>query len=112
SFGHFQLDDHLHRVREMLCALGDAHSVFYSVQLLRQHEVNARFIDLTNWVSDDQQSLDEHIASAFADVDFASEMPIVTGYTQCRAGLMRTFDRGSGDMTFRRIATAKLGRAT
>ena len=59
SFGHFQLDDHLHRVREMLSALGEAHSAYNSVQLLRQHEVNARFIDLTNWVSDDQQSLDE-----------------------------------------------------
>lgn len=105
SFGHFQLDDHLHRVREMLSALGEAHSAYNSVQLLRQHEVNARFIDLTNWVSDDQQSLDEHIASAFADVDFAREMPIVTGYTQCREGLMRTFDRGYSEMTFSRIAT-------
>ena len=32
-------------------------------------------------------------------------MPIVTGYTQCREGLMRTFDRGYSEMTFSRIAT-------
>lgn len=105
SFGHFQLDEHLHRVREMLSALGEAHSAFNSVQLLRNHNVNARFIDLTNWRSDEQLGLDEHIEQAFRDVDLHSEMPIVTGYTQCREGLMRTFDRGYSEMTFSRIAT-------
>ncbi|WP_430460959.1 aspartate kinase [Thalassolituus sp. LLYu03] len=105
SFGHFQLDDHLHTVREMLSAIGEAHSAFNSVQLLKSHGVNARFVDLTNWRSDSQMSLDEHIAHAFADVDFANEMPIVTGYTQCREGLMRTFDRGYSEMTFSKIAT-------
>ena len=105
NFGHFQLDDHLHRVREMLSALGEAHSAFNSVQLLRKHDVNATFVDLTNWRSDDQMGLDEHIGSAFKDIDFCKEMPIVTGYTQCREGLMRTFDRGYSEMTFSRIAT-------
>src|SRR5690554_7419915 len=32
-------------------------------------------------------------------------MPIVTGYAQCREGLMRTFDRGYSEMTFSKIAT-------
>ncbi|MCD8521783.1 MAG: aspartate kinase [Saccharospirillaceae bacterium] len=105
SFGHFQLNDHLHRVREMLSALGEAHSAFNAVQLLRSHDVNARFIDLTNWRSDEQLSLDEHITQAFSDVDTSTEMPIVTGYTQCREGLMRTFDRGYSEMTFSKIAT-------
>jgi len=105
NFGHFQLDDHLHRVREMLSALGEAHSAFNSVQLLKKQGVNATFIDLTNWRSDTQLSLDDHIKSAFAGVDYASEMPIVTGYTQCREGLMRTFDRGYSEMTFSKIAT-------
>lgn len=105
SFGHFQLDDHLHRVREMLSAIGEAHSAFNSVQLLRAHGVNARFVDLTNWRSDQQLSLDEHIAQAFAGIDLSTEMPLVTGYTQCREGLMRTFDRGYSEMTFSKIAT-------
>lgn len=104
-FGHFQLDDQLHRVREMLSALGEAQSAYNSVQLLNSHGVNARFIDLTNWVSDQQLSLDEHIQQAFADVDFNTEMPIVTGYAQCKEGLMRTFDRGYSEMTFSKIAT-------
>lgn len=105
SFGHFQLDDQLHRVREMLSAIGEAHSAFNSVELLRSHEVNARFVDLTNWISDQQLTLNEHIKEAFADVDFNTEMPIVTGYAQCVEGLMRTFDRGYSEMTFSKIAT-------
>jgi len=105
TFGHFQLDDHLHRVREMLSALGEAHSAYNSVQLLGLHEVNARFIDLTNWRSDSQHSLEDHIAHAFADVDLSREMPIVTGYTQCREGLMKTYDRGYSEMTFSKVAT-------
>ncbi|WP_276678609.1 aspartate kinase [Thalassolituus oleivorans] len=105
SFGHFHLDDHLHRVREMLSAMGEAHSAYNSVQLLRLHDVNARFIDLTNWRSDTQKSFDEHITYAFSDVDLATEMPIVTGYTQCREGLMSTYDRGYSEMTFSKIAT-------
>lgn len=105
SFGHFQLDDHLHRVREMLSALGEAHSAFNSVLLLRQRDVNATFVDLTNWRSDDQLSFDEHIRQAFETIDLSQEMPIVTGYTQCREGLMRTFDRGYSEMTFSKIAT-------
>ena len=105
NFGHFQLDDHLHRVREMLSALGEAHSAYNSVQLLQLHDINARFVDLTNWRSDQQHSLDDHIQRAFDGIDLAKEMPIVTGYTQCREGLMKTYDRGYSEMTFSRVAT-------
>lgn len=104
-FGHFQLDDQLHTVREMLSALGEAHSAFNSTLLLKLHNVNARFVDLTNWVSDEQLSLTDTISAAFADIDFATEMPIVTGYAQCQEGLMRTFDRGYSEMTFSKVAT-------
>ena len=105
SFGHFQLDDHLHRVREMLSALGEAHSAHNSVLLLRHHGINARLVDLTNWRIGPQPDFDGHIRAAFADIDLTREMPIVTGYTQCQEGLMRTYDRGYSEMTFSRIAT-------
>jgi len=105
TFGHFQLDDHLHRVREMLSALGEAHSAYNSVQLLQLNDVNARFVDLTNWRSDRQHTLDDHIQQAFDGIDLNREMPVVTGYTQCREGLMKTYDRGYSEMTFSRIAT-------
>ncbi|MDF1762595.1 MAG: aspartate kinase [Oleibacter sp.] len=105
NFGHFHLDDHLHRVREMVSALGEAHSAYNSVQLLQLNDVNACFVDLTNWRSDTQHSLEDHISHAFADVDLATQMPIVTGYTQCREGLMKTYDRGYSEMTFSKVAT-------
>jgi aspartate kinase len=105
DFGNFQLDDHLHQVREMLSALGEAHSAYNSVQLLRQHDVDAVFVDLTNWRADSQPSLDDTIRRAFSGIDLSKQLPIVTGYTQCREGLMKTFDRGYSEMTFSKIAT-------
>ena len=48
--------------------------------------------------------LDEKLKQAFDAVDLTRELPIVTGYAQCREGLMRTFDRGYSEMTFSRVA--------
>lgn len=104
SYGHFQLVEHMHTIREMLSALGEAHSANNLTLLLRRHGVNARFIDLTGWRDESQPSLEERIADAFAEVDLARELPIVTGYAQCREGLMREFDRGYSEVTFATIA--------
>jgi len=41
SYGHFQLDDHLMKVREMLAAIGESHSAHNSVLALRKAGVNA-----------------------------------------------------------------------
>src|SRR5690554_4849250 len=103
SFGHFQLDDQLNRVREMLSAIGEAHSAYNSVELLQSHGVNACFIDLTNWISDEQLSLVDHIAESFTIFDFKTGMPIVTVYDQCREGRMRTFDRSYSQVEHRKI---------
>ena len=104
SFGQFRLEEHLLTVREMLSSLGEAHSAFATTLLLRRHGVNARFVDLSGWRDDSQPSLDERIETAFRDVDIAQEMPIVTGYAQCREALMKTFDRGYTEVTFSRLA--------
>ncbi|MDX5362431.1 MAG: aspartate kinase [Alphaproteobacteria bacterium] len=104
SYGHFRLDEHLFTVREMLSALGEAQSAYNTTLLLQQHGVNARFIDLTGWREDDQPDFDDRIETAFADVDLSSELPIVTGYAQCREQLMRSFDRGYTEVTLSRIA--------
>jgi aspartate kinase len=104
SFGHFQLSQHLLTVREMLSSLGEAHSAHNTVLLLKLRGVNARFIDLTGWREDAQYELDEHIERAFADVDLSRELPVVTGYAQCRETLMRTYDRGYSEVTLSRVA--------
>lgn len=104
SYGHFQLVEHMQTIREMLSALGEAHSANNLALLLRRRGVNARLVDLTGWRDETQPDLDERISSAFDEVDISREMPIVTGYAQCRGGLMRDFDRGYSEVTFATIA--------
>jgi aspartate kinase len=110
SYGHFQLEHHLLTVREMLTALGEAHSAHNTALLLRQHGVNARFIDLTGWRDETQRGLDDQILHAFAEIDLALELPIVTGYAQCLPALMQTYDRGYSEVTLSRLAVVTEAR--
>ncbi len=104
SFGHFQLNEHLLVVREMLSAIGEAHSAHNTYLILKDKGINARFIDLSGWMETEQLTLDEKIIKYFKDIDFSTELPIVTGYTQCKEGIMNTYDRGYTEITFSRIA--------
>lgn len=108
--GHFELGKHLHTVREMLASIGESHSAWNTAQLLQNEGLQARFVDLSGWNTAEHLSLDERIKQAFADIDLASEMPIVTGYTHSSDGLMATFDRGYSEMTFSRIAVLTQAR--
>lgn len=102
--GHFALESHLTTVREMLASVGEAHSAWNTSTLLQRDGVNAVFVDLTGWQSEQHISLDERIAQAFASLDLDKQLPIVTGYAHADSGLMTTFDRGYSEMTFSRIA--------
>lgn len=108
--GHFELNSHLFTVREMLASIGEAHSAWNMAKLLTRDGVKARFVDLSGWRADQAEPLDEMIRKAFLTVDFAKELPIVTGYTHCREGLMASFDRGYSEMTFSRIAVITQAR--
>lgn len=104
GFGHFQLAEHLLSVREMLASLGEAHSAFNTVLLLTQAGVKARLVDLTGWQQEGTADLDSCIARAFEGIDLRCELPIVTGYAQCREVLMGRYDRGYSEVTLSRIA--------
>ncbi|KUJ80976.1 aspartate kinase [Ruegeria profundi] len=104
SYGHFRLSSQMMIVRELLSGLGEAHSAFVTTLMLQREGVNARFVDLSGWRDEIERSLEERIASGFGDVDLSCEMPIVTGYAQCREGLMREYDRGYSEVTFSNIA--------
>src|SRR3546814_10320281 len=67
-------------------------------------DVNARFVDLTLWDEDDMRSLDARIEEAFAGIDLATTLPIVTGYAGCEGGMVRRYARGYTEMTFSRLA--------
>ena len=104
SYGHFRLSSQMMIVRELLSGLGEAHSAFVTSLMLQRSGVNARFVDLSGWRDEQECSLQERIAGALADVDLTSELPIITGYAQCREGLMREYDRGYSEVTFSNIA--------
>ncbi len=110
SYGHVQLEEQLPAVREMLAAIGEAHSAFNSVLILKEKGVNAVFVDLTGWMDERNLPFDEKIREAFAAVDLAHELPIVTGYTKCKEGIMGTFDRGYSEITFSKIAVLTQAR--
>ena len=76
TFGHFHPSDYLPATREFLAAIGEAHSAYNSVMILKANGINARFVDLSGWKSTKSQTLDQAIQSAFDGIDFSVEMPI------------------------------------
>ncbi len=104
SAGHSRPSEYLPSTREFLAALGEAHSAYNSVEILKANGVNARFVDLSGWMSPDIMSLNEAILFAFKDIEFDREMPIVTGYVKYDEGIMKRFDRGYSEITFSKIA--------
>ncbi|MEZ5569012.1 MAG: aspartate kinase [Halioglobus sp.] len=104
NHGHFSLREHLQTVREMLASVGEAQSAWNTAELLKRDGVNAVFVDLTGWQSAEHVELDERIRRAFAEIDLATTLPIVTGYAHSKSGLMASFDRGYSEMTFSRTA--------
>ena len=110
SFGHFHPEDYLPPARELLSSVGEAHSAFNSVQILRRHGVNAVFVDLSGWKDQETGTMEETIAQHLAGLDFASCMPIVTGYAKCAEGVMAKFDRGYSEITFSKIAVVTKAR--
>lgn len=106
AYGHFQLTEHLMKVREMLASLGEAHSAFNTVLALKQRGVNAKLVDLTGWHLDAPLAFEAMVRSRFEDIDLSCELAVATGYTHCSEGLMNTFDRGYSEITFAQIAAA------
>src|SRR5690554_5673880 len=106
AYGHFQLSEHLMKVREMLASLGEAHSAFNAVLALKHRGINGRMVDLTGWHRDSPLPFEEMVRESFEGVDLSRELVIATGYTHCAEGLMNTFDRGYSEITFAQIAAA------
>ena len=91
--GHLKPSEYLPSTREFLAAIGEAHSAYNSTLILQKRGINARFVDLSGWMSTDILTFDEAILSAFKGIDFATEMPIVTGYVKYDEGITLTLIR-------------------
>lgn len=105
SFGPFDLDAYLGRVRELLSSMGEAHSAYNATMLLREHGINASLVDLTGWRDSRSLSLDERLLDGFRTTDFETELPIATGYAQCREGLVKRYARGYTEITMSGLAS-------
>jgi len=110
SFSHFQPETYLPATRELLSSIGESHSAYNSALILQKHGVNAVCIDLSGWMDHETGSMEDAIRRHLKDVDFATTMPIVTGYAKCDEGVMATFDRGYSEITFSKIAVVTRAR--
>src|SRR5689334_11573871 len=102
--GYLRRESVLLAAREMLAAIGEAHSAFNSVEILKAKGVKAHLMDLSGFDDDDPLSIDERIHVSFQGVDLQTQVVVVTGYTKGVEGIMREFDRGYSEVTFSKVA--------
>lgn len=102
--GYVNKSNILLAAREILASVGEAHSAFNSVNIIRNAGMEATFVDLCGFNDAEYLSIDERIRKAFAEIDCQRTIPVVTGYTKGTEGIMREFDRGYSEVTFSKIA--------
>ena len=102
--GYLRRDSVLLAAREMLAAVGEAHSAFNSVEILKRKGVHAYLMDLSGFDDDDPLTIDQRIHKSFQGVDLKKQVIVVTGYTKGVEGIMREFDRGYSEVTFSKVA--------
>jgi aspartate kinase len=102
--GYLRRENVLLAAREMLAAVGEAHSAFNSAAILTAKGVRARLLDLTGFDDDESLTMDERIHRSFTGIDLGRQLVVATGYTKGVEGIMREFDRGYSEVTFSKIA--------
>mgnify|MGYP000523986190 FL=1 len=90
--------------REILASIGESHSAFNSVEMLKAHGVPAILKDLAGFHDSKAWTIDERIHHSFKGEDLANSVIVATGYTKGSEGIMREFDRGYSEVTFSKIA--------
>lgn len=110
--GYVNKENILLAAREILASIGEAHSAFNSVNILKNNGIESVFVDLCGFHDAEYLTIDERIKEAFAKIDCSRTVPVATGYTKGTEGIMREFDRGYSEVTFCKIAVAvKAGEA-
>jgi aspartate kinase len=104
SSGYIERSNILLAAREMLASIGESHSAFNSVLMLKAKGIDAVCVDLSGLDDDTPLTIDQRIAKSLAGIDFSKKMPIVTGYAKGTEGIMREFDRGYSEVTFSKVA--------
>ena len=98
--GYLARQDVLLAAREVLASIGESHSAFNSVEILKANGVPALLMDLAGFDDNEAWTIDERIAHSFQGLDIANNVIVATGYTKGTEGIMREFDRGYSEVTF------------
>ena len=91
--------------RELLASIGEAHSAFNTVNILRNNGILSELVDLTGFRDSKQLSISERIEKSFKNVNPHEAIIVATGYTKGIEGIMREYERGYSEITFSKIAT-------
>lgn len=102
--GYLSRKDVLLAAREVLASIGESHSAFNSVEMLKVNGVQATLLDLAGFDDDEAWTIDQRIQNSFKGIDLARSVVVATGYTKGIEGIMREFDRGYSEVTFSKIA--------
>ncbi|MFN7857981.1 MAG: aspartate kinase [Acidovorax sp.] len=102
--GYLSRKDVLLAAREVLASIGESHSAFNSVEILKANGVNAVLMDLAGFDDNETWTIDERIAQSFKGLQLDDKVVVATGYTKGVEGIMREFDRGYSEVTFSKIA--------
>jgi aspartate kinase len=103
--GYVGRDSIFSAARELLASIGEAHSAFNTVNILRNNGILSELVDLTGFRDSKQLSISERIEKSFRYVNPQDSILVATGYTKGIEGIMREYQRGYSDITFSKIAT-------
>lgn len=103
--GYVGRDSIFSAARELLASIGEAHSAFNTVNILRNNGILSELVDLTGFRDSKQLSISERIEKSFRSVNPQDAILVATGYTKGIEGIMREYQRGYSDITFSKIAT-------
>lgn len=104
SSGYVNPQNILLAVREILSSIGESHSAFNSVNIIKNAGINATLVDLSGFDDTKALTIDERIHEAFKNLNVSKTLVVATGYTKGTEGIMREFDRGYSEVTFCKIA--------
>ena len=74
--------------RELLASLGEAHSAYNTVNILKNRGIKAQLVDLTGFHDPTGYTIDQRISKAFSKVDYRNKIVVATGYTRGVEGIM------------------------
>lgn len=104
--GYVSQENIFQAAREILASIGESHSAYNSVNILKNKGINSILVDLSGFHDSEPLTIDQRVHQSLRNIDFSNNVTFVTGYTKGTEGIMREFDRGYSEVTFSKVAVA------